>query len=41
MAEDYHQLEGYLKDADLGLGCGLPTEFEKINKGDTVIDLGS
>ncbi len=41
MAENYEQLEGYVKDADLGLGCGLPTEFAKINKGDTVIDLGS
>nr|MBP8917728.1 arsenite methyltransferase [Chitinophagales bacterium] len=28
-------------DADLGLGCGLPTEFAQIKKGDTVVDLGS
>ncbi|MEO0331343.1 MAG: arsenite methyltransferase, partial [Bacteroidota bacterium] len=28
-------------DADLGLGCGLPTQFAKIQQGDTVIDLGS
>jgi len=28
-------------DADLGLGCGLPTEFALIKEGDTVIDLGS
>ena len=41
MAEGYDELEGYVKDADLGLGCGLPTEFAKICKGDTVIDLGS
>lgn len=41
MADDYTKLEGYLEDADLGLGCGLPTEFAKIKKGDTVIDLGS
>ena len=40
-AEDYSQLKGYNKDADLGLGCGLPTEFAQINKGDTVLDLGS
>lgn len=40
-AENYDQLEGYNPDADLGLGCGLPTEFAKIKKGDTVIDLGS
>lgn len=41
MADDYTQLKGYNPDADLGLGCGLPTEFAKIKKGDTVIDLGS
>ncbi|MBC7588495.1 MAG: arsenite S-adenosylmethyltransferase, partial [Chitinophagaceae bacterium] len=27
MADDYTQLQGYNADADLGLGCGLPTEF--------------
>jgi len=41
MADDYSKLEGYVADADLGLGCGLPTEFAKIKEGDTVIDLGS
>jgi arsenite methyltransferase len=41
MSEDYEQLEGYNPDADLGLGCGLPTQFAKIKKGDIVIDLGS
>jgi SAM-dependent methyltransferase len=41
MTDDYTQLEGYNQDADLGLGCGLPTQFAKIKKGDTVIDLGS
>ncbi|HNR73386.1 MAG: arsenite S-adenosylmethyltransferase [Bacteroidetes bacterium OLB12] len=41
MAEDYATLKGYVADADLGLGCGLPTEFAKIKKGDVVIDLGS
>lgn len=41
MADDYTQLEGYNPEADLGLGCGLPTEFAKIKKGDIVIDLGS
>lgn len=41
MSEDYTELEGYNADADLGLGCGLPTEFAKIKPGDTVIDLGS
>src|SRR5690625_5277926 len=41
MSEEYDNLEGYNPDADLGLGCGLPTQFAKIKKGDTVIDLGS
>lgn len=41
MADDYSTLEGYNQDADLGLGCGLPTAFAKIKAGDTVIDLGS
>jgi len=41
MADDYSKLEGYNSDADLGLGCGLPTQFAKIKKGDVVIDLGS
>lgn len=41
MTDDYADLKGYNPDADLGLGCGLPTEFAKIKEGDTVIDLGS
>lgn len=41
MNDDYAQLEGYNPDADLGLGCGLPTQFAKIKEGSTVIDLGS
>jgi arsenite methyltransferase len=41
MTDDYTNMEGYNPDADLGLGCGLPTQFAKIKKGDVVIDLGS
>ena len=41
MADDYTKLDGYDPEADLGLGCGLPTEFAKIKTGDTVVDLGS
>ncbi len=41
MSDDYSTLEGYNPDADLGLGCGLPTQFAKIKPGNTVIDLGS
>jgi SAM-dependent methyltransferase len=40
-AEDYTTLKGYIADADLGLGCGLPTQYAHIKEGDTVIDLGS
>lgn len=40
-SESYEQLEGYVPDADLALGCGIPTEFAQIKKGDTVLDLGS
>jgi arsenite methyltransferase len=41
MSDDYSTLEGYQPDADLGLGCGLPTQYAGIQKGDVVIDLGS
>src|ERR1700743_1829945 len=41
MTDDYSILEGYNSDADLGLGCGLPTQFAQIKPGDIVIDLGS
>lgn len=40
-SDDYSQLEGYHEGADLGLGCGLPTEFAQIKTNDTVVDLGS
>lgn len=41
MSDNYDELKGYDADADLGLGCGLPTQFAKIKKGDVVLDLGS
>ncbi|MBL7856554.1 MAG: arsenite methyltransferase [Cyclobacteriaceae bacterium] len=41
MAEDYTKMPGYNPAADLGLGCGLPTEFAQIKEGDVVVDLGS
>jgi len=41
MADDYSNLEGYVADADLGLGCGLPTAFAQIKPGHVVVDLGS
>lgn len=39
--DDYTKLKGYNKDADLMLGCGVPTEVAAIKEGDTVLDLGS
>lgn len=41
MQDEYDHLEGYVAEADLGLGCGVPTEYAGIKKGDTVVDLGS
>lgn len=41
MSDEYNDLEGYNPEADLGLGCGLPTQFAQIKKGDVVADLGS
>jgi SAM-dependent methyltransferase len=41
MADEYNAVEGYNPDADLGLGCGIPTQFAMIKEGDTVVDLGS
>jgi len=41
MAEEYSAVNGYVKEADMSLGCGLPTEIANINLGDTVVDLGS
>lgn len=40
-SDDYSHLKGYNPEADLGLGCGIPTEFARIHAGDTVVDLGS
>ena len=41
MSENYKNLKGYEPDADLGVGCGLPTQYADIKEGNTVIDLGS
>ncbi len=38
---DEYEMNGYKEEADLGLGCGLPTQFAMIKEGDTVVDLGS
>ena len=41
LSEDYSRVDGYVEAADLGLGCGLPTEHAGIREGQTVVDLGS
>lgn len=41
MSENYSNIDGYNEEADLSLGCSLPTELAIIKKGDTIIDLGS
>ena len=41
MTVGYDELRGYVAEADLGLGCGLPTHFAQIQLGDVVVDLGS
>ncbi len=40
-SESYDKLDGYTPAADLGLGCGLPTEYAGIQPGNSVLDLGS
>ena len=40
-SESYENQNGYNPDADLNLGCGIPTEYAHIKSGDTVVDLGS
>jgi SAM-dependent methyltransferase len=39
--EAYEKLDGHMDEADLGLGCGLPTEHAGLAPGQTVVDLGS
>ncbi len=41
LSEDYAKLPGYVPDADLGLGCGIPVDIAGMKEGDTVLDLGS
>lgn len=41
LSEDYTALEGYVKEADLGLGCGIPIDAADLRPGQTVLDLGS
>lgn len=40
-SDDYTKVQGYNEDADLGLGCGIPSDYANLQQGDTVLDLGS
>jgi ubiquinone/menaquinone biosynthesis C-methylase UbiE len=41
IGDAYQAVDGYVPEADLSLGCGLPTQHAGIKKGDAVLDLGS
>jgi len=41
IGEAYDGIEGYVADADLNLGCGVPVEHAGMEPGQTVLDLGS
>lgn len=41
MADEYTNKEGYVAEADLGLGCGIPVDYAEMKAGDTVVDLGA
>jgi arsenite methyltransferase len=41
ISDDYSRIEGHVEDADLGLGCGIPTEAADLKVGQIVLDLGS
>ena len=41
IGDAYDGISGYVADADLGLGCGIPVEHAALRPGQTVLDLGS
>jgi ubiquinone/menaquinone biosynthesis C-methylase UbiE len=41
IGDEYKHTQGHNPDADLGLGCGIPTDYAGIKSGDSVLDLGS
>ncbi len=41
IGDEYVNVKGHNADADLGLGCGIPTQFANIKEGNSVLDLGS
>jgi SAM-dependent methyltransferase len=41
IGDAYQDTSGYVDEADLGLGCGVPVEHAGLQPGQTVLDLGS
>jgi ubiquinone/menaquinone biosynthesis C-methylase UbiE len=41
IGDAYDGVSGYIADADLSLGCGVPVEHAGLQSGQTVLDLGS
>jgi arsenite methyltransferase len=41
IGDAYDGVSGYMAEADLGLGCGLPVEHAGLAPGQTVLDLGA
>jgi len=41
IGDAYEGVSGYVAEADLGLGCGVPVEYAGLKPGQTVLDLGS
>jgi ubiquinone/menaquinone biosynthesis C-methylase UbiE len=41
IGDAYDGVSGYIADADLSLGCGIPVEHAGLQSGQTVLDLGS
>jgi SAM-dependent methyltransferase len=41
VGDAYRGVGGYVAEADLGLGCGVPVEHAGLRPGQTVLDLGS
>ena len=41
IGDAYDGVSGYVADADLSLGCGVPVEHAGLQPGQTVLDLGS
>ena len=41
IGDAYQGVAGHVVDADLNLGCGVPTQHAALKRGETVLDLGS